>query len=81
LSEPRKRWDRKRVAHLRRVVRQGSRGLDRLAAFCELSPYMTKMLDDAVTLARTQGATWSEIGEALGTSEQAAHKRFAGHIN
>jgi hypothetical protein len=30
----------------------------------------------AVAAAMTAGATWAEIGEALGVSAQAAHKRF-----
>ncbi|BDZ41985.1 hypothetical protein GCM10025865_12840 [Paraoerskovia sediminicola] len=33
-------------------------------------------LADAVHDARAQGRTWSEIGEALGMSKQAAYKRF-----
>jgi hypothetical protein len=30
----------------------------------------------AVAAAMTAGATWAEIGEALGVSAQAAHKRY-----
>ncbi len=30
----------------------------------------------AVAAAMTGGATWAEIGEALGVSAQAAHKRY-----
>ncbi len=32
--------------------------------------------DLAISRARTNGATWSEIAEALGCSAQAAHKRY-----
>lgn len=44
---------------------------------------LTARLDDlgaerdlAVSRALAGGATWSEIGEALGVSPQAAHKRY-----
>lgn len=30
-----------------------------------------------VRLARLDGATWTEVGEALGMSRQAAHRRYA----
>jgi hypothetical protein len=33
-------------------------------------------LDTAVALAKDAGATWDEIGNALGTTRQAAQQRF-----
>ena len=40
-------------------------------------------LDDAeraaVEAARSAGATWEQIGEALGTSRQAAHRKWGAH--
>lgn len=36
------------------------------------------LLHEAVTSARSGGATWSAIGSTLGMSKQAAQKRFAG---
>jgi len=36
-------------------------------------------LDRVVVLARAQGATWREIGEALGISHQSAHQRWRAH--
>ena len=36
------------------------------------------LLKEAVTSARSAGATWSAIGSTLGMSKQAAQKRFAG---
>lgn len=35
----------------------------------------------AVDAARDAGATWADIGEALGISRQAAHKRFNRNTN
>jgi hypothetical protein len=35
-------------------------------------------LDRVVSRARARGATWEEIGRALGVSKQAAHHRFGG---
>ncbi|MDN5893360.1 MAG: hypothetical protein L0H93_04985 [Nocardioides sp.] len=35
------------------------------------------LLRDAVTSARSAGATWSEVGRTLGMTKQAAQKRFA----
>jgi hypothetical protein len=36
------------------------------------------LLNEAVTSARSAGATWAAIGSTLGMSKQAAQKRFAG---
>jgi hypothetical protein len=50
--------------------------LDRLSA---LTSVQVNLDSAAVTLAlhaRHAGATWQEIGERLGISKQAAHKRF-----
>lgn len=38
-----------------------------------------RMLDKFVAGARKNGATWVEIGEAVGTSPQSAHTRWAEH--
>ena len=34
----------------------------------------------AVVEAITQGWTWADVGDALGISAQAAHKKFAAHV-
>lgn len=39
---------------------------------------METTLREAVRLARQQGASWDEIGKALGVSRQAAWERFSG---
>ena len=38
--------------------------------------YVDQQLIDVVAEARASGATWSQIGDALGVSHQAAMKRF-----
>lgn len=37
-------------------------------------------LDDAVIRARKHGLTWLEIGDALGVSHQAAHKKYGARV-
>ncbi|NLG22081.1 MAG: hypothetical protein GX555_11715 [Actinomycetales bacterium] len=38
--------------------------------------YLDQQLADVVAEAREAGATWTQIGDALGVSHQAAMKRF-----
>lgn len=38
--------------------------------------YLFEVQDKAVRAARAQGRTWEEIGEAVGTTRQAAWQRF-----
>ena len=55
--------------------------LARLAAAAELADQLRargdQLLDQLVDTARSGGASWAEIGCALGTSKQAAHERFS----
>ena len=39
--------------------------------------YLFEIQDKAVRAARAQGRTWEEIGEAVGTTRQAAWQRFS----
>jgi hypothetical protein len=39
--------------------------------------YLFEIQDKAVRAARSQGRTWEEIGEAVGTTRQAAWQRFS----
>jgi hypothetical protein len=54
--------------------------IDRLAAASALAGRLRaradELLDEFVEAARVSGASWSEIGSALGTSKQAAQQRF-----
>ncbi|MGH2894268.1 MAG: Clp protease N-terminal domain-containing protein [Solirubrobacteraceae bacterium] len=55
--------------------------LERLAAASTLASRLRsrgdQLLDHFVADARAQGLSWSEIGDVLGTTKQAAHQRFA----
>lgn len=75
---------------LREVVEQVSRSaplapapsrvppaLAHLSAYRRLTPAERERLGLLVAEAREQGATWAQVGHALGVSAQAAHKRFS----
>lgn len=55
-----------------------SRPLEALEALAELDRHMTSVMAPHVHAARTAGATWDEVGQALGTSRQGAFNRFNG---
>ena len=57
------------LAHLRAITRDIDHLNDALAE-------RTRTRSDAVTAARAKGASWSAIGDATGTSEQAASERW-----
>jgi hypothetical protein len=50
--------------------------LDALAAVLELETFLERTTDDLALAARRDGATWEQIGSALGTSRQAAQQRW-----
>lgn len=64
------------VQRIRQIAEFDADGLARLDAIQQGTVYWTQVLAEAVRLAREQGATWQQIGEALGVSAQAAHERF-----
>lgn len=64
------------LAEIRELAEHSPDGLTRLDAIVEGTRYWTDVLTRAVTLARQQGASWKEIGDALNVSPQAAHQRF-----
>ena len=39
-------------------------------------PGMTAIIPELVAEARKKGATWSDIGDTLGVSTQAAHQKY-----
>jgi Clp amino terminal domain, pathogenicity island component len=65
---------------LKREIRAGT-PVEQLHAASELAERLRargdELLDQFVDAARASGASWSEIGCALGTSKQAAQQRFA----
>jgi hypothetical protein len=50
--------------------------LEALAAVLELGKFLEDSTDELALAARRDGATWEQIGSALGTSRQAAHIRW-----
>jgi hypothetical protein len=55
---------------------EGLRGIDRLRLLVEAERSAGSWRADAVAEARSQGSEWSEIGDALLTSKQAAQQRY-----
>ena len=52
------------------------RPLESIAKLCRESFRIENALTEQVLTAREQGHTWTDIGAALGTSKQAAWRRF-----
>jgi hypothetical protein len=50
--------------------------LEALAAVHQLEMFLEFSTDDLALAARRDGATWDQIGSALGTSRQRAHQRW-----
>lgn len=50
--------------------------LESIGKLCRESFRIEKALSESVLLARQQGHSWSDIGRALGTTKQAAWRRF-----
>jgi hypothetical protein len=53
-----------------------SRPIQSITKLCRESLKVEKALTELVLAAREQGHTWTEIGGALGTTKQAAWRRF-----
>lgn len=51
-----------------------------LAAVVALRRLAGRLESEAVPEAISQGWTWAQVGEALGISAQAAHKKFASEV-
>ncbi|MER6950935.1 hypothetical protein ABT294_43660 [Nonomuraea sp. NPDC000554] len=54
----------------------GERPLAALTLLSQVESWQRTLLDQAVAGAKEAGATWTEVGEAIGISKQAAHERF-----
>jgi hypothetical protein len=68
---------------LRRVLRAFSRriaagDIDALTDLANLAADLETALHDAVTGLRQEGYSWADIGNATGTTRQAAHQRWGG---
>lgn len=70
-------------AALRSAVDDLVRGDDdqRLEAAARLRQASEALVTELVAKAREEGATWSDIGEVLGVSTQAAHQKYRYLVN
>nr|BFE84982.1 hypothetical protein GCM10020093_075830 [Planobispora longispora] len=57
------------------------RPLAALTLLSQIESWQRTLLDQAVSRARETGASWAEVGEAMGVSKQAAHERFRAHVS
>lgn len=63
----------------RRVAGERSSRLERAAALLRIAEAADRLARANVTTAREQdGASWADVGEALGVSRQTAHERYRG---
>ncbi|MDR7275093.1 hypothetical protein [Catenuloplanes atrovinosus] len=51
--------------------------LQSLGVLADVERWHRTLLDEAVAAARAGGASWMEIGQALGITKQSAHERFS----
>jgi uncharacterized NAD(P)/FAD-binding protein YdhS len=65
-------------AQVRLVGNWDERPLDGLREARGVERALDKVLRDQVRRARDAGCSWTEVGDALGTSKQAAWERFSG---
>jgi hypothetical protein len=65
-------------ARIRLVGDWDEQPLDGLREARGIERALDKVLWDQVRRARADGCSWTEVGEALGTSKQAAWERFSG---
>ncbi|TMR96615.1 hypothetical protein [Nonomuraea basaltis] len=57
------------------------RPLAALTLLSQVESWQRTLLDQAVAGARETGASWAEVGDAMGISKQAAHERFRAHVS
>ena len=65
-------------ARIRLVGDWDQRPLDGLREARGIERALDKVLRDQVRRARQAGCSWREVGDALGTTKQAAWERFSG---
>jgi len=66
------------MLRLRLVGDWNGRPLDAIREARGAERALDKLLRDQVRRARDRGCSWSEVGDALGTTKQAAWARFSG---
>jgi hypothetical protein len=71
---------------VRRILEAAARRVaegdeESFAALCDLQAVLDTMMAQAVRGLRQSGMTWQQIGDATGTTRQAAHERWAKRID
>ncbi|MET7336610.1 hypothetical protein [Nonomuraea sp. NPDC005650] len=56
------------------------RPLAALTLLSQVESWQRTLLDQAVAAAREGGASWADVGEAMGITKQAAHERFRAQV-
>jgi hypothetical protein len=65
------------LAHAQQLAGKGESTLgDALRAAVEVRDESDAYLRELVDVAREEGATWAEIGSAIGVTTQAVHQRY-----
>ncbi|MEW9556019.1 hypothetical protein [Nonomuraea sp. NPDC050783] len=67
------------LLHEQLVGLAADRPLAALTLLAQMETWQRALLDRAVSAARASGASWTEIGDAMGITKQAAHERFRTH--
>ncbi|MBG0818525.1 hypothetical protein [Planomonospora sp. ID82291] len=63
------------------VTLAAERPLAALTLLSQVESWQRILLDHAVAGARESGASWAQIGEAMGISKQSAHERFRAQVS
>ncbi|MEU9831737.1 hypothetical protein AB0D67_09355 [Streptosporangium sp. NPDC048047] len=65
-----------------RIVKLAAeRPLAALTLLSQVESWHRTLLDQVVAGAREAGASWAQVGEAMGISKQSAHERFRAHMS
>lgn len=76
--------DHQYVGHIAKALGEAedsdATSLDQIAALRKIARLVTSMTTDVVIHARENGASWAEIGAALGVTKQAAQQSYGHHL-
>jgi hypothetical protein len=70
--------DRREWIEMTYIARTADSPLAAMKSMSRMKELLDAYLEAAVEEARERGASWSDIGEALGRSRQAVHKQYGG---
>lgn len=70
--------DRREWIEMTYIARTADSPLAAMKAMSRMKALLDAYLEAAVAEARERGASWGDIGEALGRSRQSVHKQFGG---